>query len=105
MPDEKEVAWLHLLKRDTWMTVGEVFIAAQETSMVNLALITAGLNFDTITGIMRGFCARGQVEEKEVPMDKGNQPAWKLVGEQPDLPPEVAFLPKNLTQPPTGSPA
>lgn len=104
MPDEEEVAWLHLLKQDTWMTANELLLAAHEASMVNLALMTAGLSSDAVTGIMRGFCAQGKAEEKEVLRDRGQQPAWKLAGEQPEILPEAAFIQQTIPHP-AGLPA
>lgn len=89
-----EVAWLHLLKRDTWMRAAEIYLAAVETSMVNLEVTTKGLNLNLVTAAMRALCAQGKVEEKEASGDQGHEPVWKLAGEQPDILPEAALLPR-----------
>lgn len=86
MPTQEEVAWLHLLKRESYMTAAEIFIAAHEASMIDLAITTRHLNFDTVASIMRGYVTQGKVDEKDVPTDTGMRPAWKLAGEHPETP-------------------
>ncbi len=96
-PSDSEVAWLHLLKQDSWMTASQVFIAAHEASMVDLSLTTKGLNLNVVTSIMRGYVTQGVAEEKEELRDRGLEPAWKLASEHPESPVDLSFLTQQLT--------
>ena len=86
MTQDNDVPWLHLLSRDYAKTAMELWLAVQESSMVDLRIDTKGIQLSLITATMKALCQQGKVLEEEVVRDHGKVPAWKLTKESLDIP-------------------